>query len=117
MVDLICRSTLMHNIEQLDEKIQKANSHLALVESHIQACSPCCSHTQSKCIEDHYISSCPNYEPKTEKLVKDSTLTACVCKNCGGHLNRTTMICDFCGTSYIWREPNPSVTPKVGIGW
>lgn len=58
-----------------------------------------------------------DFTPEPEKLEPDPTYTALICKGCGAPLDAKNKRCNFCGTSYIWHEPSPSVMPKVGIGW
>lgn len=56
-------------------------------------------------------------EPEPTQIEETSPYTALICKGCGAPLDARNKCCNFCGTSYIWHEPGPSVMPKVGIGW
>ena len=96
-MDFISRSVL----KDLDSRLDNLGTRIHELDNLINACTICKdSNLDDRCAE-YYIDKCPNFEPKVEKINKNDTLTACVCKNCGGHLDRKTMTCEFCGTSYI----------------
>jgi len=95
-VDFISRSVL----KDLDSRLENLGTRINKLNDLIDACPACKDSELDKCV-NYYTDECPNFEPKVEKINKNDNLTACVCKNCGGHLDRKTMICEFCGTPYI----------------
>lgn len=52
-------------------------------------------------------------EEKIEQYKELMRLQALGCKNCGGSINKDTMTCEYCGTSYVLAiKSKPEIDPR-----